>query len=458
MRTRANLPLVSLPFLALAGCGGPSTPDGKPVWDDIMELHADGSVLLGRQVLRRADQPWGESRVPGALADIARRMEEEHFNAENESGPLVPGEWLPLSVAEEVCYADFYSLLETIRSRDVLIGKTTFLVHGAEEERDKWLYVREFAAVGTSCVFRDPSVRLTIAAQPSGAVHVLEDVDARTRFELRTIEDVLKHPLVAAKGLPRIACARDVKWRDVIPVLEAQGVFPGCTWLLGDAVWYGPFEIHADGVLYYDGARLREKGDPRGDGAVREKLREIASEMSMGHLDPENASGHLFVQDRLPVLVEMGATFEDLWPLLRMCLSHGVGISRFAFGAAEYPRDEESWVCVDAGPEWLEDVHVNALPASPQPCWTVHMVEGRARHLFELVDGDARIESPDPDALAKEPEVAEQAWWNLRCGPDVPWSELLPVVELLHEFPFSLEVPVPTSCVRDLGGDSEDPK
>ena len=462
-----------LPCLVLAiaaACGGTESPDGASVWGTAFALRADGAVLYGGRVLRNGGAGVSDDGLVARLEEIGDAMAKEHLAPDSGSGPLIPDEWLVVRAEGDVSFSVLWGFRERCGSLSNPIWKLAFDMREVEGVDRDWLHLARLPASlvlghGTPGAPRAPmwhmrarSFRAAEEDEPAARVrHVLE-IES-TGLLLGGDDAALLAACVAEETFDYVAvrCEPTVAWRDVAQVLEllqarpvefGLALSPRAPTPDGAPTWLRGFEVGAKGRVLYDGHAVREPGKPWAESEVTAKLAAIELAMEKQHFNAEAGTGPRFAGEWLVVRVEDDVRFGDLWPFLESCLSKYAGIGKIAFDVRECAGPSAEWVFVRAYFEDLEKYRGcgGLLAAGPYPRWTVvtdAAEPSRTKHVFDLVEGDLRLEFASAAALWAHPAPHERDWCNLRCGEDVLWRELVPALEHSGAWPFPSRITVP---------------
>ena len=132
--TQQDLEELQLPVASYA------TPD-KPnpdEWRPVLNIPYDGRMVVKRDALYDPERDDASSdpykEVKNWLSDAAAKMEQEHFNKEAGTGPLIPGEALLIRADETTSFKHVQKVMEFCGAKGVQIWKVQLAA--AEEDEN----------------------------------------------------------------------------------------------------------------------------------------------------------------------------------------------------------------------------------------------------------------------------------------------------------------------------------
>ncbi len=135
--TQQDLEELTLPMAEKASKDEPKADEWRP----ILNITYDGRMVVSRDVLYdpathdSLANPYGDVEL--WLAGAAERMEKEHFNKEEKTGPLIPGEALLLRADESTPFKHMQKVMELCGKTGIQIWKVQFAASVPEKPEDE---------------------------------------------------------------------------------------------------------------------------------------------------------------------------------------------------------------------------------------------------------------------------------------------------------------------------------
>ncbi|HJO27371.1 MAG: hypothetical protein CMK00_01670 [Planctomycetes bacterium] len=130
--SQADLEELTLPTASNAKEDKPDADDFRPV----INIHIDGRMIAKREVLYDPEDDDDYKKLKAYLGDVSAMMEKEHFNKEEGTGPLIPGEALLIRADENTPFKYIQKAMEFCGLQDVQIWKVQ-LAASESEDKDK---------------------------------------------------------------------------------------------------------------------------------------------------------------------------------------------------------------------------------------------------------------------------------------------------------------------------------
>ena len=128
--SQADLEDLTLPTAHNATEDKPRPDDFRPV----LNIHIDGRIVAKRELLYDPEDDDDYKKLKAYLGDVADMREKEHFNKEEGTGPLIPGEALLIRADENTPFKYIQKAMEFCGLQDVQIWKVQLAATEAEEK------------------------------------------------------------------------------------------------------------------------------------------------------------------------------------------------------------------------------------------------------------------------------------------------------------------------------------